>query len=535
MGNFNLKSGIFRCQNCYSIYKIKIILGYPDSYANLHCKCSTSRTTIKAFLAELTKGPKMKIICSQCQKRDEKNFSYCHDCNHIYCSTCIKNTHSTHKYISIAKSDFYCVFHQKENFSHFCKDCEMNLCQKCLDKNNKKHLNHDIVEFEKILLTKSERDFLKGKYNLVEGKLNFNNELAILISKKMKKKEEVEQILNLEKHNTEQNKLILELIKFFSYLYDTSKLKNYNIIVNFTENINLNVNKLELWDSNAKFEEVIKKIEKYFKKDYIIVSDYIQEDAGESEKNSNNFQNKNKQLNNNINVKEKVKNKSSSISNKSQKDFGNQNIDKKDNNKTNKIINNKKQNEDKSKDTTNIKENKLTKTNNSNNNIKIKNNEIVNNNNNDKKKEISQNYKITEKKINKEQKENTIAIKETKKLKEAINEKQKELKKEIQKEIKEMPREKIEKESEKQIQKEILKEIKEIPKKIKKEKEKKIQKEITKNEIENNNEINTIQNKENKYANLLSINRFRCRLNSPINLMMVNGLYNKKIFEINIG
>ena len=89
-----------------------------------------------------------------------------------------------------------------------------------------------------------------------------------------------------------------------------------------------------------------------------------------------------------------------------------------------------------------------------------------------------------------------------------------------------MPKEKIEKESEKETRKEKPKEIKE---KTKVEIEEEKEKEITKNEID------TIQNKENKYANLFSINRFRCRINSPINLMMVNGLYNKKIFEINVG
>ena len=66
--------------------------------------------------------------------------------------------------------------------------------------------------------------------------------------------------------NTEQNKLILELIKFFTYLYDTSKLKNYNIIVNLIDNINLNVDKLELWDKNIKIEELFIKLENYFKK-----------------------------------------------------------------------------------------------------------------------------------------------------------------------------------------------------------------------------------------------------------------------------
>ena len=66
-----------------------------------------------------------------------------------------------------------------------------------------------------------------------------------------------------------------------------------------------------------------------------------------------------------------------------------------------------------------------------------------------------------------------------------------------------------------------------------------IKEEIDKKEnnkiIEKNNEINNIQIKENKYANLLSINRFRNNPNSTINLMMVNGLYNKKIFDINLG
>ena len=530
MGNFNLKSGIFRCQNCFSIYRIKIILSYPESYVNLHCKCSTSQTSIKAFMTELTKGPKMKVICCQCLKKDEKTYSYCNDCNHIYCNKCIKKSHFTHVYISTVKSDFYCVFHPKDNFSHFCKNCEMNLCLKCIG--NKIHKNHDVVDFEKILMKKNEREYLKEKYNLVQEKLAFNTELANLVSKKMKK-EDAEKILSLEKVNTEQNKLILELVKFFTYLYDTSKLKNYNIIVNFVDNINLNVDKFELCDKNVKIEELMKKLENYFKKDYIIVSNNNQNDKDKSEKNCNNSQNINKQIKNNIN-KEKEKDKNNNIlnSNKNEKKSENKNIDKKCNNKNNELFKDKKINEEKNKNIFDIKENKLTKTNTIN-NKKIKTNEIINNNftldktdtifknkkgknndYNDKKNEYSQTPKINEKIIKKTEKEKIITINETKNNKENIKiEKHKELKKEIPKEI-------IKEKEINIIQKEEV---------IKKE-ENEIKNEI----VENNNEINNSLIIENKYANLLSINRFRNNTNSIINLMMVNGLYNKKVFEINL-
>ena len=304
MGNFNLKSGIFRCKNCYSICRITISPSYPESYVNLHCKCSESRTSIKNFLNELTKGPKMKIICYTCQKKDDKNSSYCDDCNHIYCNKCIKKYHINHKYISLTKSDFYCISHQKEVFTNFCKDCEKNLCPKCLE--TKRHMYHEVVDFEKIMMKKNERDFLKQKYNLVEEKFMFNNSLVTSIVKKMKNKEDAEKIINLEKENTEQNKLILELIKFFTHLYDTSKLKNYYIIINFIDNINLNVNKMKLWDTNIKIENVIKKLEKYFKKDFIIVTNDEKED--ELEENNNDSTNVNEKINNTQNEKEKNNN-----------------------------------------------------------------------------------------------------------------------------------------------------------------------------------------------------------------------------------
>ena len=72
--------------------------------------------------------------------------------------------------------------------------------------------------------------------------------------------------------------------------------------------------------------------------------------------------------------------------------------------------------------------------------------------------------------------------------------------------------------------------------KIKKEEEK--TKEIDENKIENKVEIlceKKIEYKESKYAKFLSINKFRNKPNSIINLMMINGFQKKKVFEINLN
>ena len=245
MGNYNLKSGVFRCENCFSIYKIKIIPCLPESNVILYCKCITAQKTVKNFLLELNKGTKYKIECFQCKKLEDKNALYCNDCNHIYCIKCIKN-HQKHKYIILNKKDFYCVFHQKENFCAFCKDCDINLCQKCLE--GKKHLNHDKIYFSKILMNKTERNFLNDKFNLAQEKIIFNTELIHAFVKKIKNKGDINKLINLEKENTNQNKLIIELI-------------------------NLNVNKFKFNEDKVKKENAIEKIIKYLNEDFILIKD----------------------------------------------------------------------------------------------------------------------------------------------------------------------------------------------------------------------------------------------------------------------
>ena len=473
MGNYNLKSGVFRCENCFSIYKIKIIPCLPESDVILQCKCISTQKTVKNFLLELNKGTKYKIECFQCKKLEDKNALYCNDCNHIYCIKCIKN-HQKHKYIILNKKDFYCVFHQKENFCAFCKDCDINLCQKCLE--GKKHLNHDKIYFSKIIMNKTERNFLNDKFNLAQEKIIFNTELIHVFVKKIKNKGDINELINLEKENTNQNKLIIELIKFLEYLYDNSRFKNYNIIHNFIENVNLNVNKFKFNEDKVKKENAIEKIIKYLKEDFILIKDDENVSKTDLEKNEvlddmwdigdgNEIMTKKTMygtINFNIDLDE-----DNNI---------NENGEKLDKNEKNKNMN-------KINDINNIKKpnKKINKQN-------LDDNDIYGRK---RRKAFFVPSKIVEQKLKEKEEIKTKEEKINNRL--DNNDKIKEIK------------------------------IKEKEDKINDNKIDKIDK-IEENKI----------SKDNKYINYLSINRFRNRHNSVINLMMINGFRKRKIFNIEI-
>ena len=481
MGNYNLKSGVFRCENCFSIYKMIINPNFPECEVLLECKCIKIKKTIKDFLSELNNNKKYKINCFQCKKKEKKDALYCNNCSHIYCNKCIKN-HQNHKYITLRNKDFYCVYHQTENFCAFCKDCEINLCQKCLEK--KIHLNHDTVVFSKILLNKNERNFLKDKFDLVQEKMTFNTKFVNSIVKKLKNKNDINDLINLEKSNTNQNKLIIELIKFFEYLYDNSKLKNYNIIHNFKENINLNVNKFKNPDNKTNAENLLNNIRKYLKEDFIIINnskidknDFKKKDEMEPKPNFDDEIEINypkSMLGTNkfkldLNEDEKIKNDKI-------------NTNKNEINKLNKFNNIKEPN----KESKIISEEKI-------NNNKNKKNELIKNNDN----------KIEKKNLD----DNDIYHSRRKAV--FVSSKI------LQQKIKEKEDNKIENQIEENKKENINK-------------EKNIN--LDKNEIRRNNNIN-----DNKYINYFSINRYRNKYNSVVNLMMVNSFRNKKIFEININ
>ena len=267
MGNFNLKINVLRCENCYSIRRITIDPNVPHSFINLECRCNTSRKNLQNFLNELRKGIQLKINCNNCKKED-KNSLYCNNCNHIYCSKCI-SSHNKHVFIPLSKLDYYCVFHQNDLYCAYCYDCSLNLCKKCIK--DKKHLNHNYKEFKKLIMAKNDRTYLKEKLGLAQSKLEFNTQFVNAFIKRVNKEETKTQIINAEKKNLAQNNDILELINFFMLVYDNSKNKNFSIIHNFIENINLNVNKFKFITNNISLENATEQLLNYLHSDFIVV------------------------------------------------------------------------------------------------------------------------------------------------------------------------------------------------------------------------------------------------------------------------
>ena len=545
MGNYNLKSNVLRCEKCFSIFRMKIDPGLPESFVDQECQCTTTRTSLKNFLSELSKSNKYKLKCVDCRSKTkedkDKNTSYCNDCGHIYCDKCISKNHKDHIYISLLKLDFYCIFHQKENFCAFCKDCDINFCIKCIKE--KKHINHDIVEFDKIMMTKPERNFLKDKFILAQEKMIYNTNIINALSKKIQNKNDLNKIAIIEKDNSEQNKLILELIKFYEYLYDNSRFKNYTIIYNFIENVNLNVNKFQFWNTNIKIEEALEKIINYFKEDFIIINsdkDILKNDQNnkneENEKyiDKNNEQRKTLNKIDNLDINEGIDDNYNMMSKSVSYNF-----------KKNKKISDKGKNVNNNKKNNNIKNNK----------------EIKNDNNKDNKNNINDTNKKKNINDKKETEKNNVIIDDNKFAgkdknkdnKKDINIKKKDNNDKIVKEFKEkeIPLileskenyiHKKEKEKNNKNDKLINKDINNDKIEVIQEKRETIENEIKKNlYIENKSEIQKMNNvcefnynKENKFVNLFSINRFRNKYDSNINLMMINGYLNKRVYNVNI-
>jgi len=132
-------------------------------------------------------------------------------------------------------------------------------------------------------MSKNDRNYLKEKLGLAQNKLDFNTQFVNAFVKRIKNEENKAQIINAERKNLSQNNDILELINFFMYVYDNSKNKNFSIIHNLIENVNLNVNKFKLITNNITIESAYQQLLSYLNNDFIVVKN----DGNWDEKNRN--------------------------------------------------------------------------------------------------------------------------------------------------------------------------------------------------------------------------------------------------------
>ena len=147
--------------------------------------------------------------------------------------------HGTQKIINIeeCKSDkifeenFYCQNHKGEKYLYHCKKCGKDMCEICVNEDNKEHYKDDIIDFPKIHPTKHDIQ-------------NYNNDLKKMIEYKDKINKLEQKMKNIKSKINELNNLVN---KFYDHLYsfkskfDTQYQFNSLILEQFDINImNLN-------------------------------------------------------------------------------------------------------------------------------------------------------------------------------------------------------------------------------------------------------------------------------------------------------
>lgn len=273
MGGLLIKNQELRCKDCFNLYIFKIKPEYPISKLTKKCKCSTTEIELVNFLSEYKKNKNLSISCSKCNKANPKDPNYCNECHKLYCINCNKEVHKeennkTHKLITIEKYDFYCIFHQNDNFNAYCKTCKINICPKCIQE--KLHEGHKVLIYNKTYDDKKMKDYFKKAIKLAEAKIEYNRKLCSMIKKEIKKNEVVKSLKTLNDVNEVENKNIYETINIFHELY-ISKPKNYALVVNFVDNINFNLERIKFQKDTSK-EKDAEDLINYFKVDFILES-----------------------------------------------------------------------------------------------------------------------------------------------------------------------------------------------------------------------------------------------------------------------
>ena len=124
-----------------------------------------------------------EVICPECQENilieieDYKiNLSKCKN-GHEIKNISLEDYEKT-QYINklkINNNNYKCIKHKKD-YSKYCKDCNLNICFKCV----KEHKEHNIINFEDLDLDESAE---KNMNELKENIDKFNNYIKVIIEK----------------------------------------------------------------------------------------------------------------------------------------------------------------------------------------------------------------------------------------------------------------------------------------------------------------------------------------------------------------
>ena len=263
-----------RCETCFMLRKIIIEPNYPETSVCLECICGEFREDLDVFISELLQDENIDLICVNCGKEDS-NIIYCEGCHKIYCESCSKNDLATnansktpHYMINAKDYDFHCILHHEEFLCGYCLNCSMNICNTCI--NEKMHKGHRFVKYSKIMPSKKQEMDISEYFKLSENKMENNKKMFEILISKQNNYELKKQLVDVYNATSEDNKCILDLVKYLFELYQKYEHKNYSLIHNLIENMKFNPTQFNLNENSNTDQQTLDYLEFGKKRIYYI-------------------------------------------------------------------------------------------------------------------------------------------------------------------------------------------------------------------------------------------------------------------------
>ena len=244
---------IYHCPDCYNLPLLKI----NSDLINATSTCDKNHKYENISLYELYQKlidssinldskNLSKIVCFKCKRTCEKKgsnedlskildgFGYCHGCEKVICSSCVKIHEENekkkdpinHKLVPLDKYINFCPLHRNK-YSAYCFECKKNTCIKCTE-----HKQHKKYHFDDYLLL--DDDVKKYKKSLIDLRANCENLENQINSILDKIRNDFHQ--NIQKH--------INVLMFNEFLLDAYQTNQFNYF--YLQNVLNNFNNLEV-------------------------------------------------------------------------------------------------------------------------------------------------------------------------------------------------------------------------------------------------------------------------------------------------
>ena len=281
--NINLETFdrvIYHCPDCFNLPLVKI----NSDLINATSTCDKNHKYENISIYELyqklidssinidSNNLTKNVVCFKCKKTCEKKdslddlskvldgFGYCHGCEKIICSSCIKLHEENekkkdpinHKLVPLDKYINFCPLH-RNRYSAYCFECKKNTCIKCTE--HKKHKKYHFDDY--LLLDDDVKKYKKNIINIRTNCENLENQVNSILDKI---RNDFHEIIQKHINILMLNEFLLDAYQTnqFNYFYLQNVLNNFNNLETIQKQLNDKDVKAQLIDmiQNIKIEDL---------------------------------------------------------------------------------------------------------------------------------------------------------------------------------------------------------------------------------------------------------------------------------------